>query len=116
MAPASRRSSKLRIEIEKRAQLMRRTLVKRWPLCFVPAGTDPKPLKTGIFADVVAEAPFLGGHDLINAITAYCNDPAYHRAVLAGTNRVDLNGENVGEISDDARQYARRRLPKAVQS
>jgi ProP effector len=115
MAPAPRRSSKLRVEIEKRAHLMRRTLAKRWPLCFVPIGADPKPLKIGVFDDVVAEAPFLDRHDLINAITGYCNDGAYHRAVLAGTNRVELNGENAGEISDGAKQYAARRL-KAVQS
>jgi sRNA-binding protein len=47
-----------------------------------------------------------------NALAGYCTDAAYHRAIIESADRIDLDGENAGGISDGAKQYAARRLPK----
>jgi hypothetical protein len=40
--------SPLRIAIDQRAAALREDLARRFPRCFVPVGSEPRPLKIGI--------------------------------------------------------------------
>src|SRR5215831_15905893 len=58
----------------KRMVATRAELTRRFPKCFPPIGSEPRPLKIGIKRDIIAAAPDLDRHDLINAIAVYCGD------------------------------------------
>ena len=49
-------------------------------------------------------------HDVINAIERLHQRRDYHRAMLAGAARVDLTGEAVGIVTENAAAHARARL------
>ena len=81
-------------------------LVRLYPKCF--AWNRPRPIKAGIFHDLVA-----AGHppDEINqALGVYCDCARYLKALKAGAPRIDLDGRPVGTVSDDEARFARQRL------
>jgi len=101
-----------RVEIDRRAALLRAELVRRFPRCFVAEDETPRPLKIGIKADIVAALPDVNPHDLINTLTAYCTAPAYYTAMIASTDRVDLDGNVAGPVSASAKRHSARKLAK----
>lgn len=95
------------------AMQTRAVLLKRFPLAFKPFGDLKAPFKIGIRDDVAAAAPELPPYLIDAAIRDYASGRTYHQvAAVAGTPRIDLAGQPVGEVTADqagfhARHFAR---------
>ncbi|OGT45839.1 MAG: hypothetical protein A3E83_00485 [Gammaproteobacteria bacterium RIFCSPHIGHO2_12_FULL_41_20] len=96
-------------------------LKAHFPCCF----KDPneiQPLKVGIKQDLVKR---LGGLEdvvindkacMIKSLNYYVNTIAYHKRVLVGTARVDLDGNAVGMVTAEEALYAEQRRQHKQQS
>lgn len=83
---------------------------KRFPLAF-PKNPAPKvPLKVGIFEDLLAHAKVLGVDEagLRDALRTWCRGSRYWACMVEGAKRVDLEGNEAGEVtrSDAVRALA----------
>ncbi|PAU76929.1 hypothetical protein CK498_11700 [Halomonas salipaludis] len=79
----------------------------RYPQTFFKGHT--RPLKVGIHEDLVVREPW--PDKLVRrALACYVHLPRYLKAVRAGAERVGLDGEAAGEVSDGEARYARRQL------
>ncbi len=58
-----------------------------------------QPLKIGIHHDIAAALPELGPVKISCALHHYVSDPAYHRAVIEGAPRIDLDGNPAGAVT-----------------
>ncbi|WP_248730051.1 MULTISPECIES: ProQ/FINO family protein [Halomonadaceae] len=68
-----------------------------------------RPLKVGIHEELVAREPW--PDKLVRrALACYVHLPRYLKAVRTGAERVDLDGENAGEVTEGEARYARRQL------
>lgn len=89
----------------------RRMLVERFPNAFCPKGAVKKPLKVGIRHDLIAAAPqewaWLGA-----ALADYCGGPLYLRSVVEGAERVDLDGNVVGIVTECEARYSAKKLER----
>lgn len=94
-----------------------RWLYEQFPACFNP--TDLKPLKLNIDKCLY---PFLEKEGspskakLRNALTYYTSNIHYLKAILDGTHRYDLEGQQVEEITQEQRDFAHDKLEKILQS
>lgn len=89
-------------------------LIEKFPLCF--SLTQPKPLKVGIFQDLVENLQTeedLSKTKLRQAIRQYTSSWAYLASCQAGANRVDLNGESCGELDQQQAEHAAQRLAES---
>ena len=77
-----------------------RTLAERWPNTFFPKAKKRKPLKVGILEDLTAAAPDINRKMLRLALRMYTITDAYLFACSKGHKRIDLNGNEVEEISE----------------
>src|SRR5262245_39829786 len=77
-----------------------RTLAERWPKTFFPKAKKRKPLKVGILEDLTAAAPDINRKTLRLALRMYTITDAYLFACSKGHKRIDLNGNEVEEISE----------------
>ena len=84
-----------------------RTLAERWPNTFFPKAKKRKPLKVGIFEDLTAAAPDINRKMLRLALRIYTTTDAYVFACSKGHKRIDLNGNEVEEISERDKARAR---------
>lgn len=106
-----------REEFQRRQQeilQVRAAVVHQFPNCFVPKGAPKRPLKVGIVKDLLAAGreafPGLSVR-LIKAFLAdYCGGANYHKAMVKGAVRVDLNGSFAGIVDDLAATFARNRI------
>jgi len=76
-------------------------LQQRFPRAF-PKNPAPKvPLKIGIFADLLAQAPTLALTDteLRDALRTWCRGARYWACLTEGAPRVDLAGQAVGHVT-----------------
>lgn len=83
---------------------------KRFPLAF-PKNPAPKvPLKIGIFEDLLTHAKVLGVDEagLRDALRTWCRGSRYWACMVEGAKRVDLEGNEAGEVtrSDAVRALA----------
>lgn len=80
------------------ARETRKILVERFPLAFFPPSENKKPLKVGIFDDImkvgIGVKPFALGF----ALADYCGGRSYHLAIMAGGQRVGIDGLAVGIV------------------
>ena len=75
-------------------------LFEKYPKAFIKGNKNkPLPLKIGISNDILDENPEISATDLDHAMRYYTNALRYHKAMLQGTHRVDLNGETIEPIS-----------------
>jgi sRNA-binding protein len=89
---------------------MRALLVERWPSCFSPKGAQKRPLKVGIVQEVVAALPGARPALIATAIADYAAGPTYLGNMVAGAERIDLDGRQAGRVTgDDARHAVARR-------
>jgi len=93
---------------------VRAAVVLQFPNCFVPKGAPKRPLKIGIVKDLLAAGreafPGLSVR-LIKAFLAdYCGGPNYHKAIVKGAIRVDLNGSFAGIVDAPSAAFSHRRL------
>jgi ProP effector len=86
-------------------------LVAKYPATF--SIKDRKPLKIGIHKDLIAAEPeiaALGFPARRKLLSTYCGHRFYLKNVIAGVDRVDLNGEPTGKPTDEHIVEARRQL------
>ncbi|WP_028115428.1 RNA chaperone ProQ [Ferrimonas senticii] len=90
-------------------------LAEKFPLCFSLEG-DAKPLKIGLFQEL---AERLEGDDKVSktqlrqAIRRYTNSWRYLRGSKAGAQRVDLDGNDCGELEQEHVEHAQKTLQES---
>lgn len=99
-------------EAEKRARIVASypeaeqllaVLQERYPRAFPRPPATPVPLKIGIDRDIVAAGLAPNATALRTALVWWTKRPPYWRALRAGGNRVDLDGNPAGEVSPEHR-------------
>ncbi len=87
-------------------------LTELWPELF--SREAPKPLKVGIFDDLIQDIAVRGltfGPGALRAtLASYAQSPRYYRALIAGGARYDLKGQPCGEVTPQEQQEAETRL------
>ena len=87
-------------------------LTELWPDLF--STEAPKPLKVGIFddlmQDIASRGMMFGKGTLRATLASYAQCPRYYRALMAGGARYDLKGQPCGEVTSQERQEAEKRL------
>ncbi|EFM4132400.1 ProQ/FINO family protein [Escherichia coli] len=85
-----------------------------WPELF--RFNKPRPLKMGVFADLVEDAKQRGlpfGEDIIRAaITIYTCRYAYQKSLSKVRERFNLSGEPEGEVTAEQKEYARLQIQR----
>ena len=90
-------------------------LAERFPACLAVNPSYRRPLKLGIHVDILAQlSDTIAPRDLSAALRIYVSNRKYLKALVAGADRVDLNGMPAGTVTaehaDIAKdQYERRR-------
>jgi ProP effector len=88
-------------------------LCQWFPHAFFRDGAKRRPLKIEIHFDlVVALDGAIPSLDLRAALKAYTASLWYRRALTAGAARIDLNGDEAGEVSAKHAEIARQSLTK----
>lgn len=82
-------------------------------------GVVKTPLKLGIHNDIITRGMIdpKTGHKLPAirvkaALWSYCNSPQYHASIVIGGRRVDLDGNEAGEITDAQRAFSQEWLKR----
>src|SRR5262249_44611533 len=90
-------------------------LAERFPACFAVNPKYRQPLKLNIHVDILAQlGDTIAPRDLSDGLRLYVNNGKYLKALVAGADRVDLNGMPAGTVTaehaDSAKaQYELRR-------
>ena len=89
-------------------------LQETFPKTFVPWRKINTPLKIGIHHDVIEhlkneKAP-LSNLAIRRAIGAYVNHFRYQCSLVAGNARIDLNGEVVGQVTEEEEKVAKNKI------
>ncbi|WP_192456657.1 RNA chaperone ProQ [Musicola keenii] len=90
-------------------------LAERFPLCFTTEG-EARPLKIGIFQDLVARVPDtenVSKTQLRSALRLYTSSWRYLYGIKLGVQRVDLDGNPCGELEQQHVDHARKQLDEA---
>ena len=98
----------------KKAQALRNLLVETFPNCFSPKRTPKRPLKIGIIHDIIAALPETGVIRLRFALADYTGGPTYLENVIAGAERIDLQGNPCGVVTEPEAAHAAERLKGIV--
>ena len=90
-------------------------LIEYFPSAFFKQTRDIKPLKIGVYDDIIAfydrlEAPVFSKKKLREALNYYSASPAYLTSQKTGQVRIDLYGNEVDLVTEDQARYAHRRL------
>lgn len=86
-------------------------LKAHFPACFKDI-KEIKPLKIGIKQDLVKhlstreDIVISDKACMVSSLAYYVNSPAYHKQVVVGASRVDLEGNAAGDITADEAQYS----------
>lgn len=97
-------------------------LQKQFPLAFPKKPLPKVPLKIGIHKDLLEQAETLGvsKNDLRAAVKKWCRGKRYSECLIAGAARIDLNGNEVGQVSKEeaaqAEQHLKRNAGSSAQS
>lgn len=90
-------------------------LSERFPHCFSAEG-EARPLKIGIFQDLVARVEGemnLSKTQLRSALRLYTSSWRYLYGIKAGATRVDLDGNPCGVLDEQHVEHARKQLEEA---
>jgi sRNA-binding protein len=83
-------------------------LAERWPATFAVHEFRRKPLKVGIFGDVVAAIDgAVTRAELGKALGCYTANPIYMSKLRAGVARIGLDGQPAGEVTTEQADYAK---------
>lgn len=89
---------------------IRRELTTAYPALFPMRGTRP-PLKVGILKDIVEEGTIDASTTQIRLfLSIWTNSTAYLKSVTRRCERMGLNGEPLGKVSDNHASEARKIL------
>ncbi len=86
-------------------------LTEHFPAAFLRKANQVKPLKIGIFDDIIdfyerLDAPPFSKKTLREALNYYSSSPAYLNCQKANVARVDLYGNEVDVVSEEQAKYA----------
>ncbi|MBP7546559.1 MAG: RNA chaperone ProQ [Corallincola sp.] len=87
-------------------------LCEQFPKCFIARG-ECRPLKIGILDSLAARTAGQAGVSktrLREVLRRYTNTTRYLQGVVAGAKRVDLDGEDAGEVAEDHVSHAQQQL------
>ena len=89
-------------------------LIEHFPSAFFKNRKQVKPLKIGIFDDIIdfyerLESPPFSKKSLREALSYYSSSPAYLSCQKAETARVDIYGIEVDVVTPDQAKYAHQR-------
>jgi ProP effector len=89
-------------------------LNEHFPAAFFKKARDIKPLKVGIFDDIIdfyerLDTPPFSKKELREAINYYSASPAYLSCQKTDTARVDLFGNEVDVVTEEQARYAHQR-------
>ena len=90
-------------------------LYETFPLCFIAEG-DTKPLKIGLFQDLaerLADDSKVSKTQLRVALRRYTSSWRYLKSVKAGVQRVDLDGNDCGELEQEHIDHAQSTLKES---
>ncbi|MGM0481308.1 MAG: RNA chaperone ProQ [Pseudomonadota bacterium] len=90
-------------------------LAEQFPACFSVKG-DAKPLKIGIFDDLAKrldDDPMVSKTRLRTALRHYTNSWRYLYSVKQGQQRVDLDGNDVEQVTEEHQQHAEQSLKES---
>lgn len=68
-----------------------------------------RPLKIGIQEDILADEK-VSKTKAKRALASYVRSPQYHKSLVAGADRVDLNGEPAGTVTEQEAEHAQTML------
>ncbi|MGO9419538.1 ProQ/FINO family protein, partial [Roseiarcus sp.] len=94
------------------------SILREWfPLAF--AAGRLRPFKVGIDKDIAERAPAITDRERARALRYHTRSDRYLRSMRPGAPRVDLDGNEVGAVTDDEAAHAkaildRRRAKKAA--
>lgn len=94
----------------KRNAKIREILCAAFPQCFCAKGEIKKPLKLGIFHDVLVHMPEIGMRRLEVALVDYTGGKKYLTQIVEGSPRFDLQGNPAGMVTADEAANALLRL------
>jgi ProP effector len=86
-------------------------LAERFPAAFAVNPGYRQPLKLGIHLDILAQlSDTIAPRDLSVALRIYVSNVKYLKALVAGAERVDINGTPAGKVTADEAAHARQQL------
>jgi hypothetical protein len=86
-------------------------LIAKYPRTFSHHADAVRPLMVGIYRPLI-DAKLASGKAIRRALHSYVSTETYLRTLVAGTPRVDLAGEVVGQVSEREATHAVERLAK----
>lgn len=92
------------------AERIRAILVERFPAAFAPKGGEKRPLKIGIFKAIRAELSDISENELALALEDYTWGPTYIRGLIAGAERIGLDGNPAGVVTAHEADHAASRM------
>jgi len=90
-------------------------LKTHFPLCF-HSPAEVKPLKKGIKQDLIQRLSTIetvvteDKACMVKSLSFYVNTMAYHKKVLPGVARIDLDGNPAGEVSAEEATYSQEKI------
>lgn len=90
-------------------------LYETFPLCFIAEG-ETKPLKIGLFQDLaerLADDSKVSKTQLRIALRRYTSSWRYLKGVKAGSQRIDLDGQDCGELEQEHIEHAQLTLKES---
>ncbi|MBA2649197.1 MAG: ProQ/FinO family protein [Legionella sp.] len=89
-------------------------LIEHFPNAFFKKGSQVKPLKIGIFDDIIdfyerLDSPPFSKKALREALSFYSASPHYLNAQKPNAARIDIYGNEVDEVTPDQAQYAQKK-------
>jgi ProP effector len=96
-------------------------LIEHFPAAFFKKTRHIKPLKIGIFEDIIdfynrLDARPFSKKSLRTALTYYCTSPAYLNAQKQNKARLDLFGNEIDIVTDEQAKYAQQRYERQYSS
>ena len=88
------------------ARETRAELVTLFPACFMPRGAVKKPLALGIYKAIRERAPDIASDRLSAAIRDYTTGPKYLGSLSVCAARFDLDGNEVGTVTESEAEHA----------
>lgn len=99
---------------------LRTVMVMTYPQCFVGKDGIKKPLKVGIYKDLIGQAreqfPDLSLRHIKGFLRDYCSGPSYHSCMRRGAARVDLSGNFAGFVDADQEAHSKTCLRKIAEA